>query len=83
MKKGIIQLRGAEGQEIALFTYELLNYKEEQAVNIIENAIEAAYQKDEEGKLEDNDVLCEAVEQLRRNFNIHRIIAGEATTDRL
>lgn len=47
------------------------------------NAVEAAYQKDEAGELEDGDVLSEAVEQLEQNFGIERIFAAIANTDRL
>jgi len=49
----------------------------------VSNAVEAAYQKDEAGELEDRDVLTEAVEQLEQNFGIERIFAAIANTDRL
>lgn len=83
MKKGIIQLYGIDGQEIALFSFDPSQHKEENAANIIENAVEAAYQKDEAGELEDGDVLSEAIEQLEKNFNIIRVFAGVSNTNRL
>lgn len=82
-KKGIIQVYGVDGNDIALFSFDLERHKEHEATAIVENAIEAAYQKDEEGKLEDRDVLTEAVEQLEQNFGIERIFAAIANTDRL
>jgi hypothetical protein len=83
MEKAIIQLYGESGQEIALFSFDTSQHKEEDAANIIENAVEAAYQKDEAGELEGGDVLSEAVEQLEKNFNIIRIFAGVSNTNRL
>lgn len=83
MNKGTIQLYGVDGQDIALFSFDLDKHTEENATAIVNNAVEAAYQKDEAGELEDGDVLSEAVEQLEQNFGIERIFAAIANTDRL
>ena len=83
MNKGTIQLYGVDGQDIALFSFDLDKHTEENAAAIVSNAVEAAYQKDEAGELEDGDVLSEAVKQLEQNFGIGRIFAAIANTDRL
>lgn len=83
MNKGIIQLYGVDGQDIALFSFDLDKHTEAEAAAIVNNAVEAAYQKDEAGELEDGDVLSEAVEQLEKHFGIERIFAAIANTDRL
>ena len=79
-KTGIIQLYGVDGQDIALFAFDPQQHTEEFAANIGENAVEAAYQKDEAGELEDGDVLSEAQEVLEK-MGIDRIFAGIAKTD--
>lgn len=81
-KTGIIQLHNAEGNDLALFAFDPEQHKEYEAAIIVENAIEIAFQKDERGELEDNDVLTEAQEQLE-NVGIDRIFAAIANTGRL
>ena len=83
MKQGIIQLYGVDGQDIGLFSFDLDKHDEAKAAAIVENAVEAAYQKDEAGELEDGDVLVEAQEEPESKFGITRIFAAVANTDRL
>ena len=79
----IIQLYGVDGNDVGLFSYDPSQHSAGEAANIIENAVEAAYQKEEAGELGDVDVLSEAQEVLQEKFNIRRIYAGIANTDRL
>lgn len=81
-KTGVIQLYGVDGNDVALFTFDPEQHKEYEAVIIVENAIEIAFQKDERGELEGNDVLNEAQEQLEK-VGIDRIFAAIAKTNRL
>ena len=81
-KTGIIQLYNVDNNDLALFAFDPERYKEEDAANIVENAVEAAYQKDEAGELDGGDVLGEAIEELEK-MGIDRIFAAIANTDRL
>ncbi len=81
-KTGIVQLYGESGSDLALFSFDLEIMSEAGAASTVEQALEDAYQKDEAGEIEDNDVLSEAVEQLEKQ-GIKRIYAAIANTDRL
>lgn len=80
-KTSIIQLKGEMGF-LGLYAFDPEMMSEEQACNTIENAIEASFQRDEAGDLEDGDVQTEADETLE-NLGIDRIEFKTVTTDRL
>lgn len=82
-KTSIIQLYNVDGNDLALFAFDPAKHKDHEAAAIVENAVEAAYQKDEAGELEDGDVLGEAQEVLEKEFDITRIFAAIANTERL
>ena len=81
-KTGIVQLYNVDGNDLALFAFDPQQHEEAAAAAIVENALEAAYQKDEAGGLEDGDVLSEAQEQLEK-LGIERVFAAIAITNRL
>lgn len=81
-QKKLIQLFGSSGFPLGLYLYDPDKWTAEGAANAIENAIEAAYQKEENGELKEVDVQTEADEELDK-LGIERTCAEEATTDRL
>lgn len=81
-KTAIVQLYNVDGNDLALFAFDPKVIKEHDAGAMVTEAIEEAYEKDERGELEDNDVLSEAEEQLAKK-GIDRIYASIANTERL
>lgn len=81
-KTSIIQLNGVDGDSICLYAYDPKEMSEAQAINSIESAMEAAFQQDEAGFVEDGDILSVADETLE-NLGIDRVQFGNASTNRL
>ena len=81
-KTAIIQLYNVDGNDLALFAFDPAVIKEQDAAALVEQALEAAFQKDEAGEVEDGDILTEAEEALKL-LGIDRIYASIANTDRL
>ena len=79
-KTSIIQLFESNGYHAGLYAYDPEQMSEEQAINSIENALEAAFQQVEAG--EGGDIQSVADETLE-NLDIDRIHAGTANTERL
>jgi len=81
-KTSIIQLYNVDGNDLALFAFDPAVIKEHDAASMVEEALEAAFQKDEAGEVEDGDILTEAEEALKL-LGIDRIYASIANTNRL
>jgi len=82
-RTSIIQLFGQDGQPQALFAFDPEMMSEEQAKNTVDNAVEAAFQVEEDlGEDAPDTVLNMAIETLE-NLAIFRVTAAEVTTDRL
>lgn len=81
-KTSIIQLSGVDGDHLALYVFDPDETDEKTVITFIESAIEAAFQRDEKGEIEDGDILTEADATLE-NLGIDRVFAGKASTVRL
>lgn len=81
-QKKLIQLFGTSDTPLGLYLYDPDKFSAEDAIKAIEGAIETAFQKEEDGELEEVDVQTEADEELEK-IGIERTCAEQAFTERL